>query len=261
MVITSSESQFEQHEEFECFPRRVTEDLAALRDSSLVDIVILPKLAELFKYGPRHGAQVCLESDILPQPYVHLESLKGESTLLIKLLIVAKPHRLYVGERDLIKCVMIRRLVDDLHLTIDVITLPTVRRDDGIAHDARLLLLGPGEIDALVSVYRALRAMVTGYLDDVFDAGELIARGQRILGAEPLLKVEFVRVAHPYGFQDIQTIDPAVGAALFVRVKVGGIIWKDSVILAPLIPAHEQTLWGLVRSTVKAKKEDEASSR
>lgn len=250
LSISSNETQFETFEEFQLFPRQISQDLEMLRDSGLVDAIVLPQVEELFKYGPRHGAQVRLESDILPRPYVHLESLAGESTLLIKLLLLMRPHRLYLGECDLIKCAMLRRIIDDLQLVVDVVTLPTVRRDDGIAHDARLQLLGPGELDALVGVYRALRAMVTGYLDDVFEAAELIARGERILQGEPLLKIEHVRVAHPYGFQDIATIDPAVGAALFVRVQVGGVGWRDNVILAPLIPAHEQTIWGLVRSTV-----------
>jgi hypothetical protein len=100
--------------------------------------------------------------------------------------------------------------------------------------------------------------MVTSYLNGNFDAANLIERGRQSLQTEPAIDINFVRIAHPFGFHDIGLIDPAIGAVAAVNVTIAGrITLHDNVILAKQIPAHEQTLWGLVKSVTQQEANDQ----
>lgn len=254
MALGSNPTQFSSQEDYERFPRDVNRDLDWLREEALVDAVLLVKSAELFRYGPHHGARVRLESDILPSAeYVDAKVLEGEATTLVKLLNVVRPTRVYLGERDIIKTTILRRIIDDLHLPVDVLALPTVRNENGVAWDARLRLLPVPSLYVLEAVYGALRLVVSAYLADEFDAARLIQIAHNALESCPELQVDFVRVAHPFGFQDVSQVEPAVGAIAIIRVRLQGSIHMDNVILAPTIPRNEQSLWGLVRSTIVKK--------
>jgi hypothetical protein len=91
--------------------------------------------------------------------------------------------------------------------------------------------------------------MVKTYLDDEFSSDELILRGTLTLQVEPLLRINYVRVAHPFSLQDVDEVDPVIGAIAAVSVSVNGVVnISDNVILAPHIPRQQRSFWGLVRS-------------
>lgn len=254
LSIALQPAQFPSQQEYERYPRNISEDIAQLRESGVVDAILIPKPSEIFKYTAGHGAIVRLESSILPAEYFDLDMATGECTVLTKILNLVTPTRLYLGQRDLIRAKMIERLIDDLLLPVQVVTLPTIRDTEGLAYDGRLELLDPLEVQAARAIYRALKVMVAGYLQDIFVAAELVERGRKTLQVEPMLKIGFVRIAHPYGFQDIDRIDTTIGAVAAISVTVNdNVVLADNVILAPLIPAHEQSLWGLVRSVADGK--------
>lgn len=251
LAIGCNRTQFASEEDYGRFPRNITADLEWVRDSSdLFDAVLLAKPHELFKYGPEHGARVRLESEILPVAYVNVGVLEGEATTLVKLVNIVRPTRLYLGDRDVIKTTILRRIIDDLHLPIAVLTLPTVRQENGVAWDSRLSLLPPSTVDSLEVVYCALRLMVAAYLADEFDTAKLVQIARNALEGRPELQIDFVRVAHPFGFQDIVRVEPAVGAVAIISVCIQNTVHQDNVILAPTVPQDEQTLWGLMRSAV-----------
>jgi pantoate--beta-alanine ligase len=249
--LATNEGQFATLEEYQMFPRHPAEDLERLQECGLVNVVLLPTVEELFKHGSQHGARVYLQSDIVPFDYVNTDILEGECTMLAKLINLVAPTRVYLGQKDLVRARVLQRMIDDMLYPIDVITIPTVRADDGAAFDARLLRLSSSQREAVAAVYRALRTMISAYLGDIFQAEVLVEQGRATLAAVGL-KVNWVRVAHPFGFQDLHEIDPAVGAVAFISITIGGVTHTDNAILAPLIPAHEQTLWSLVRSVGKS---------
>lgn len=253
VVVIATRAQFPDCTCYGLFPRRINEDIEILESSKVVDLLLIPKVEQTFKFSPTHGAIVRLDSDFLPRPYTDLEVASGECTVMAKMINLIQPTHVIIGQRDLVRARMIQRLLDDLLYDVDVITVPTVRTPEGVAYDARLLLLSPLELVAIEAIYRALRVIVAAYLDDCFDAKDLSLRGRKTLETESCLHINHVRIAHPYGFQDISgLVDPAIGAIAVISVHLGegdrSITLADNVILAPRIPAHEQSLWGLVKS-------------
>lgn len=251
--------QFPTLEEFDRFPRQAASDLEALEGTDAVNVLLLLKPDEICRHGTSHGALVRLVSDILPPQaeYYDPEVGEGESTLLVKILNVVRPTRLYLGRKDIIRARMLQRLLDDLLYGATVIEVPTVRDPQtGVACDCRLHGVSGADLQAVQVVYRALKVMVAAFLQDELRADVLIARGRATLGTEAeRVHVDMIRVAHPYGFQDVQWIDPAIGAIAIIRATVGSggpsrtATITDNVILAPRIPGNERTLWSLVRSS------------
>ena len=228
-----------------------SQDCAKLRDSESVDALLLLKKEECYRFGPEHGAFVGLQSDILPGDYWDTEVGEVESTMLVKVLNVTRATRIYLGGRDIIRLKMLERVLEDLLYPVEMIGVPTMRDDLSVAYDSRLHGLSEAEHQAAAVVYRALNVMVKDYLRDNFDASKLIALGRRTLETEDeaMIKLDFIRVAHPFGFQDIETIDPAIGAVAIIQVKVADkATLLDNVILAPRISSHDKRLWNLVKS-------------
>lgn len=251
--------QFPTAEDFDRFPRQAAPDLEALEMTGAVDVLLLLKPDEVCRYGLIHGALIHLVSDILPpqSEYYDPGVGEGEATLLVKIMNVVKPTRLYLGRKDILRARMLQRLLDDLLYMVTVVEVPTVRDPQtGIAHDCRLHGMSGVDLQAAQVVYRALKVMVAAFLQDELRSEVLIARGRATLETEAeRVQVRMIRVAHPYGFQDVQWIDPAIGAIAIIRVTIGGkgshrtATITDNVILAPRIPGRERTLWSLVRSS------------
>jgi pantoate--beta-alanine ligase len=258
VVVTISivPTQFPTREDFTAFPRQITQDLETLRDYA--DAVITLSGEEVCRYGLEHGAKVHLESDLIPRQYSDLPVEQGECTMLCKMLNIVQPTHLFIGQRSLVRARMLQRLLEDLLYSVEVVAIPTIRDEYNIAYDARLSLLSAGELVAVRIIYKALNVMVTSYLNGNFDAANLIERGRQSLQTEPAIDINFVRIAHPFGFHDIGLIDPAIGAVAAVNVTIAGrITLHDNVILAKQIPAHEQTLWGLVKSVTQQEANDQ----
>ena len=258
IVVTISivPTQFPTREDFTIFPRQITQDLEVLRDYA--DAVITLGGEEVCRYGLEHGAKVHLESDLIPRQYSDLPVEQGECTMLCKMLNIVRPTHLFIGQRSLVRARMLQRLLEDLLYSVEVIAIPTIRDEYNVAYDARLSLLSASELVAARIIYKALNVMVTSYLNDNFDAANLVERGRQSLQTEPAININFVRIAHPFGFHDISLIDPAIGAVAAVSVTISGrITLHDNVILAKQIPAHEQTLWGLVKSVTRQEVNDQ----
>lgn len=253
LTISLHPNQFEGEDEYSRFPRVASKDIELARDSGHVDILLLMKSNEYLKYGPDHGVFVWLQSDLLPSDQRHWnhDIAEAEGTMLVKMLNVTRATHIYLGGNDLLRSRMQQRLLTDLlYEELSVVEIPTVRDNQDIAYNARLHYLSELERSTVAIVYKALRAMVQLYLQDVLVSEELMGKALAILQTEDAtLQVLFIRIAHPYGFQDIESIDPTIGAIAIAKVQVAGkAIHLDNVILAPRIPAREKRLVALIKN-------------
>ncbi len=250
VVVTAGafRQQFSSDEAFEAFPRTPDEDIERVRQSQLASVIFVIDAAELCPFGPVLGAKVSLESPLLTAPYCDLAVAQGECTILVKTLNVIRPHRLYVGERDIMRCRMFVRVISDLHLAIDVVSLPTIRDGDGVAYNGRLSGLPALSVARVQTIYSALQAVIAAYLKDVFTVQSLVECGLCVLRGNASLAINYLRIGHPYGLHDISVVDPDIGAIVFVSVSLEKTCLTDNVILAPMTPSRERTLWGLFRA-------------
>ncbi len=150
-------TQFTEGEDFGTYPRTLKQDSLKLAESG-VHLLFAPEASELYPFGAEHTTQVLVPglSDILcgaSRP----GHFAGVATVVAKLFNAVRPHVAVFGEKDYQQLLVVRRMVADLCLPIEIIGLPTVREPDGLALSSRNGYLSTEERARAPGLYRALR--------------------------------------------------------------------------------------------------------
>jgi pantoate--beta-alanine ligase len=148
-------AQFGPSEDLEAYPRDEERDLA-LAEATGVDIVFAPSVDEVYP----DGFSTTVEVGGLTEPLdgaARPGHFKGVTTVVTKLLNMVGPDAAYFGQKDAQQAVVVRRVVRDLNLPLQIRVLPTVRDDDGLALSSRNVRLSPDERERALALPRALR--------------------------------------------------------------------------------------------------------
>jgi pantoate--beta-alanine ligase len=191
-------------------------DLALLEQAS-VDIVFLPDVDTL--YPPDDTTRVTVEGltrqlEGASRPG-HLDGL---TTVMLKLIHLVGPARLYMGQRHAQQVVIVRRMLRDLFMNLELVVCPTLREDDGLALSSANAMLGIEERHAATCLFTALSAAKEAY-----EAGERSAEVLRwkmteVLEREPRARIDYVSVADASSLVELQRITGPALAMLAVWV-------------------------------------------
>jgi pantoate--beta-alanine ligase len=154
-----------------------------------------------------HGVTERLEGAARPG---HFE---GVATVVTKLLTATSAERAYFGQKDAQQVAVVRRLVLDLDIGVEIRVCPTVREADGLALSSRNAYLNPAERRAAVCLSSALRQAAEAYGRGERDPGRLRAILGGVIEAEPLAKLEYAELVDPASFEPLGTL-----AVLAVRI-------------------------------------------
>jgi len=219
-------TQFGPGEDFDTYPRDLASDLSICRQLG-ADLVFQPGRDEV--YPATHRTYVEVESVTSHLCGRHRPGhFRGVATIVLKLLNILEPDRAYFGEKDAQQTVVVRQLVKDLNLPVEIRQVPTVRDSDGLAVSSRNRHLGARERTAATALFRALtqiRAMVS---EGAQDTGEIYRSGLRLLSREPLVEVEYLELVDPETMQPVAEVQGPVRAAGAIRV--GGIRLIDNLL-------------------------------
>ncbi|MFC3675550.1 pantoate--beta-alanine ligase [Ferrovibrio xuzhouensis] len=210
-------TQFGPSEDFSRYPRDMERDLALLRAAGC-DLVFTPGVAEMYPPGSLTAVEVTTVTDTL-EGAVRPGHFRGVATVVAKLFNIVQPSCAYFGQKDAQQCVVIRRMVRDLDMPLEVIVCPTVREVDGLAMSSRNVYLQPDERQAATALSRALDAAAALYKAGERDAGRLRQAMRDVLAAEPLAGIEYVSVADPELLSELETV--SAGALLSLAVRLG----------------------------------------
>lgn len=146
-------TQFAPTEDFSAYPRNEERDLAAL--SGIADAVFAPTVGEMYPPGfattvSLAGPALGLETEFRPNHFA------GVATVVAKLLLAALPDRALFGEKDYQQLLVVRRMVRDLAIPVDIVGVPTIREADGLALSSRNAYLSPEERQVAPELHRAL---------------------------------------------------------------------------------------------------------
>jgi pantoate--beta-alanine ligase len=157
---------------------------------------------------------------------------RGVATVVLKLFHIVQPDRAYFGEKDAQQLAVIRRMVADLNLPVEIVAVPTLRETDGLAMSSRNRLLSPPERRVAPVLYEALRTAGGAVAAGVTDAAEVRRRALAVLAREPGMRIEYLEVADPDGMQPVGLIG---GPALVVAaVWLGNTRLIDNLLCRPL---------------------------
>ena len=187
-------AQFGDGEDLSRYPRNLARDLALL-ESEGVDLVFAPPVAEIYPPGfdtwIEPGAIAArLEGAARPGHF------RGVATVVAKLFNIIRPDRTYFGQKDGQQAAVIRQLIRDLNLGVDLVVVPTVRDPDGLALSSRNAYLTAAQRAAAPVLYRALQRAEQLFAAGVRDAELLRREVRQALDGEPLIDgIDYLSVA------------------------------------------------------------------
>jgi pantoate--beta-alanine ligase len=223
-------TQFGPQEDYQRYPRDPERDLRLL-EAEGTDVVFMPSAEEMYPAGFDTWVEVGASLTGRLEGVARPGHLRGVTTVVAKLFEIVRPHRAYFGRKDAQQLAVVRRMVADLNMDIEIVGVPTMREADGLAMSSRNSYLSREERRAAIVLWRSLcRAK------ELFDGGERRAETIRqamhaVLGEEPLAQVEYVSVADAATLQELERI---AGAALVsLAVRLGRTRLIDNVTLEP----------------------------
>ena len=225
--------QFGPNEDLESYPRPAAED-AALCEQSNVDAIFMPSPVEL--YGTSQPELDAFTQVIPPKNMTALlcgrsrpTHFLGVATVVTKLLNIVQPTYAYFGQKDAQQVAIIRRLVADLNLPGTVVACPIVREPDGLAMSSRNRYLTEIQREQATVLQRSLRAVKMAFEKGVRTAQALENTAQKVLMAEPTVKLDYLMLVHPDTLEPLQTVD-TIGM-MAIAAYVGKARLLDNVVL------------------------------
>jgi pantoate--beta-alanine ligase len=192
LTIFVNPTQFGPNEDLTKYPRDEAGDLAKARTCD-IDLAFCPEPAAMYK----PGAQTFVEVRDLQTPLCGASRpghFAGVATVVTKLFHITMPHLAVFGEKDYQQLAIIRRMVRDLDLAIEIVSVPIVREPDGLAMSSRNAYLSPEQRRAALSLSRGLAAARARFDSGERDAAALVTSARAPMVAEPLVRIDYAEL-------------------------------------------------------------------
>lgn len=231
-------TQFGPTEDYRSYPSTLEDDLDACSKEK-VDLVFAPTAAEM--YPDSYGTYVIQER--LTERLcgkARPGHFNGVCTVLAKLFNIIRPDIAYFGQKDYQQTVVVRRLVADLNIPVEIRVLPTVREPDGLAISSRNRYLGAPnsqERQAATCLYRALQRAEEMVAQGEMSSAAILHEMTRIISETPRTRLDYAAIVDPDTLEDVEKIRTTAVAALAVHVGPARLI--DNTLLNPRpVPAE-----------------------
>ena len=221
-------AQFSPTEDFNAYPRDLTRDAALLAEYN-VDYVFAPTVEEIYPSGfstyvTVEGASDELEGASRPGHF------RGVTTIVAILLNAVKPDFAFFGQKDAQQTVLIKRMVRDLAFNTEIVVVPIVREESGLAMSSRNSYLDDEQRGAAAVLNRALTKAREAYDEGEHSAPRLIELVRATIEHEPLVRIDYVSVNDAATLERLDKIDDRPGL-ISLAVFVGKTRLIDNVVL------------------------------
>ena len=209
-------TQFGVGEDYEDYPRDLEGDAEKV-SSAGGDIIFAPSVKEMYPSGYQTFVAVEKVTQNLcgaSRP-THFQ---GVTTVVAKLFNIIKPHVAIFGEKDYQQLVTIRQMTRDLNFDIEIIGMPTIREEDGLAMSSRNKYLSSEERKQALCLVSALNQVEKLFQGGEKNSKKLIARAAEIIRVQPAAAIDYVKVCHPETIEDLEWIDDRALMALAVKI-------------------------------------------
>ncbi len=219
--------QFGPSEDFARYPRTPELD-AALLESVGVDLLFVPGVEEMYPGGEKTYVVVEDISDRL-DGVSRPGHFRGVATVVAKLFGIVRPDYALFGQKDAAQVAVLRRMVIDLNLDVELVVCPIVREKDGLAMSSRNAYLRAEQRQQALVLYRSLMYVKAAVDSGERDTGRLIEMGKQMIAGEPGARLDYFAIVDP------DTLDPltevAHGALVAVAAYIGSTRLIDNILL------------------------------
>jgi pantoate--beta-alanine ligase len=224
--IFANRIQFLSNEEYLEYPRDMTKDVDLLRQQN-VDYVFSPTEEEMFPHNYATYVQVEKFGERLPgipQPAY----FRGMATTLLKIIHIVRPSFLFLGLKDALQGLMLRKMIRDLNLGAEVVVTPVARHPSGLAYGTRNIFLTDAEKAAASVMYRSLQAAADLIAGGERQAKKVIQEIVHVLEGEPMARLEYAFIADPESLEPAGKLQGTV--LIGVGVRIGTTSINDSLL-------------------------------
>lgn len=230
-------TQFGPGEDLASYPRDLDRD-AGMAERVGVDAIFNPGAEEIYPSG------YCTYIDVerITERLCGVSRpghFRGVATVVAKLFNIVKPDYAYFGQKDAQQVLVIKRMAADLNMEVEVVTVPTVREQDGLAMSSRNIYLDPEQRQAALSLSRSLNRAAEEVRAGERNAEKIRQLVINMIKSEPIAEIDYVEL---YSHPDLEPVDVINGPALLaLAVKMGRARLIDNIILmngdTPLVGA------------------------
>lgn len=220
-------TQFGPTEDLAKYPRTFDEDCKVL-ESEGIDLIFAPSANEMYPTGSVtwvevEGLSAKLDGRSRPGHF------RGVSTVVAKLFHIVQADQAFFGQKDAAQVAVIRHMVRDLNLPVQIVVCPIVREADGLAMSSRNAYLDAQERKDALTLFQALVSVEKAWRAGERDTAKLIALGREGLGRNKSVRVDYLEIVNPENLDTVENAEP--GALVAVAAFVGTTRLIDNVIL------------------------------
>jgi len=224
-------TQFGPGEDYRRYPRPFEKD-RALAQREGVDIIFYPFVSEM--YGERYSTYV--EVDKLSNKLCGLSRLghfKGVASVVCKLFNIVKPRIAYFGQKDYQQLEIIKKMVKDLNIEVEIRECPIVREPDGLAMSSRNSYLSSQERQEALSLYRALNC-AKRLIRAGSSVPDVIFEMKKIIQKEPHAKIDYIKIVDPQTLEDVNKIRQGRKVLVALAIWIGKTRLIDNILVKRL---------------------------
>lgn len=208
-------TQFGPNEDFESYPRDTERDLKMLEPYT--DIVFMPGADDLYPAGYNSWVVVEGMTDKL-EGASRPTHFRGVTTIVAKLFNIVRPTRSYFGQKDAQQLAVIKKMVKDLDMNLEVIGCPTVREPDGLAMSSRNAYLKSDERKAATVLYQSLKLAENLYSEGERNAVKIRHEMTSLIRQQPAANIDYISIADNETLDEVDEITKPVLVSLAVKI-------------------------------------------
>jgi len=219
--------QFGPTEDFAEYPRTLERDAALLQELG-VDLLFVPSLVQVYPPGTKTSVEVGdlsgrLDGGSRPGHF------RGVTTVVCKLFETVRPDRAYFGQKDAAQVAVLRKMVRDLDMDVEIVVCPIVREPDGLAMSSRNAYLNAEQRQQALVLRRSLRQVTSAVDAGERQAQKLAEIGIRTIGSEPGARLDYFAIVNADTLEPVATVSR--GTLVAVAAWVGTTRLIDNIVL------------------------------
>jgi pantoate--beta-alanine ligase len=219
--------QFGPTEDFAKYPRMLADDCAKLAAEN-VDLVFAPTKDDMYPTDASTVVEVQGLSERL-DGRSRPGHFKGVTTVVTKLFEIVRPALAFFGQKDAAQVAVLRKMVADLNMDIQIVVEPTMREKDGLAMSSRNAYLNPEQRKQALVLHRALMRVQTAVDTGEADAAKLATIGKEVMAEERGAKLDYFEIVNPDTLEPVSTVKG--GALVAVAAWVGATRLIDNLVV------------------------------
>ncbi len=210
--------QFAPNEDYDSYPRDIERDERLLREEG-VDVLFYPSVEDMYPDGFQTYVEVQKLTKVL-EGKSRPTHFRGVTTVVLKLFNITKPHRAYFGKKDAQQLIVIKRMVHDLNLDVEIVGMPIVREGDGLAMSSRNKYLNKEERAQAVCLYRALKRAEELIGSGVLDADRIKREMESVIKGYPLAEIDYISINRVSDLEELKTVEKG-DTLVSLAVRIG----------------------------------------